>query len=158
VRCPACASPDDKVVDSRQAEDGSSIRRRRECLACGRRYTTFERLEEVQLTVVKRSGERELFDRAKVIEGVVAAAKSRPVTPEQIDAVATTVEDELRLDGSAEPTSEHVGKAVLERLRELDAVTALRFASVYKGFDDIADFEHEITLLSKTTAPKHHNT
>jgi transcriptional repressor NrdR len=158
VRCPACSEPDDKVVDSRQAEDGSSIRRRRECLGCGRRFTTFERLEEVQLVVVKRSGEREAFDRSKILAGVVAAAEARPVTEEQIDELAVAVEDELRLDGRAEATTERVGMAVLERLPELDAVTAVRFASVYKGFDDLADFQREVTLLAKRTEPKRHDT
>lgn len=161
VRCPACGSPDDKVVDSRQADDGSSIRRRRACLACGRRFTTFERVEEVPLTVVKRSGERQPFDRGKVTAGMRAAAKGRPpeVWPgELLDELASAVEDQLRLDGRTEVTSEEVGRAVLERLREADPVTAVRFASVYLGFEDLADFEREVTLLSKRTAPKQHGT
>jgi transcriptional repressor NrdR len=156
VRCPACDSLDDKVVDSRQAEDGSAIRRRRECLACGRRYTTFERLEEVALVVIKRSGEREQFDRAKVAAGVLAAAKGRPIDDDAAGELAAEVEDELRLDGGGDVTSERVGRAVLERLREIDAVAAVRFASVYKGFDDPADFQREVTLLAKSTAPKSH--
>jgi transcriptional repressor NrdR len=155
VRCPACAHDDDKVVDSRQSDDGSSIRRRRECLSCGQRFTTFERLEEVPLTVLKRSGDRVPFDRAKVIEGVVAATKGRPVTRATIDEVAADLEDELRLVGP-ELTSEQVGLAVLERLRDLDQVAYVRFASVYKGFDDPADFQREIRLLTKSTAPKRH--
>ena len=159
MRCPACGSPDDKVVDSRQADDGSSIRRRRACIACGRRFTTFERVEEVPLTVVKRSGDREPFDRGKVIVGVRAAAKGRP--PEvgsgaSIDDLASAVEDALRLDGRTEVSSEEVGRAVLEQLRETDAVAAIRFASVYLGFDDPADFEREVTMLSKRTEPKRH--
>jgi transcriptional repressor NrdR len=154
VRCPACGSLDDKVVDSRQAEDGSAIRRRRECLACGRRYTTFERLEEVALVVVKRSGEREPFERTKVAAGVLAAAKGRPVDEDAAGELASEVEDELRLDGGSEVSSERVGRAVLERLRAVDPVAAVRFASVYKGFDDPADFEREVTLLAKSTEPK----
>lgn len=153
MRCPGCGSVDDKVVDSRQADDGSSIRRRRQCLDCGRRFTTFERLEELPLVVVKRSGDRMPFDRAKVIAGVTAAAKARPVAPEAIDALATEVEDRLRLFGS-EVTSEQVGLAVLDALRELDAIAYVRFASVYKGFDDPADFEREVARLSKATEPK----
>jgi transcriptional repressor NrdR len=149
-----CGSLDDKVVDSRQAEDGSAIRRRRECLSCGRRFTTFERSEEVPLVVVKRSGEREQFDRGKVATGVLAAAKSRPVSDVDAEELASDVEDELRLDGGGDVSSERVGRAVLERLRELDAVAAVRFASVYKGFDDPADFEREVILLAKNTAPK----
>ena len=159
MRCPACGSPDDKVVDSRQADDGSSIRRRRACIACGRRFTTFERVEEIPLTVLKRSGQREAFDRAKVSAGIRAAAKGRPPeagSGEVIDEMASAVEDALRLDGRTEVTSEEVGRAVLEQLREADAVAAIRFASVYLGFDELADFEREVTLLSKRTAPKHH--
>jgi transcriptional repressor NrdR len=159
VRCPACGSPDDKVVDSRQAEDGSSIRRRRACIACGRRFTTFERVEEIPLMVVKRSGDREPFDRGKVIAGVRAAAKGRPAEAgagEAVEELASAVEDALRLDGRTDVTSEEVGRAVLEQLREADPVAAIRFASVYLGFDDLADFEREVTLLAKRTAPKRH--
>jgi len=159
VRCPACGSSDDKVVDSRQADDGSSIRRRRACISCGRRFTTFERVEEIALTVVKRSGHREPFDRGKVIAGIRAAAKGRPPEAgagEAIDELAAAIEDVLRLDGRTEVTSEEVGRAVLDGLREADPVAAVRFASVYLGFDDLADFEREVTLLSKRTAPKPH--
>ena len=154
MRCPACSHLDDKVVDSRQADDGSSIRRRRQCLACGQRFTTFERLEEVPLVVVKRSGDRVPFDRAKIVEGIVAATKGRPVTEQAIAEVAADLEDEFRLLGP-EVTSEQVGLAVLDRLRDLDQVAYVRFASVYKGFDDPADFQREIRLL-KATAPKRH--
>jgi transcriptional repressor NrdR len=155
MRCPGCGDVDDKVVDSRQAEDGSAIRRRRECLACGRRFTTFERLEELPLVVVKRSGERVPFARAKVVSGVMAAAKYRPVTDEQLEALAGDVEEELRMEGH-EVTTEQVGLAVLDRLRKLDEVTYLRFASVYKGFDDVDDFRRELGLLRKATEPKRH--
>jgi transcriptional repressor NrdR len=153
VKCPGCGSPDDKVVDSRQSDDGASIRRRRQCLACNRRYTTFERLEELPLVVLKRSGDRLPFDRAKVVAGVHAAAKARPVTPEAIESLATQVEDRLRLLGG-EVTSEQIGLTVLEALRELDPIAYVRFASVYKGFDDPADFEREVAVLSKATEPK----
>jgi transcriptional repressor NrdR len=155
VRCPACTHLDDKVVDSRQADDGASIRRRRECLACGQRFTTFERLEEVPLVVVKRSGDRVPFDRAKISAGVVAAAKGRPVTLEAIEELCTDLENLVRQSGGELP-SEQLGLAVLEGLRELDQVAYVRFASVYKGFDDPADFSREIRLLTKTTAPKRH--
>lgn len=155
VRCPSCGGLDDKVVDSRQSDDGGSIRRRRQCLECGRRYTTFERLEELPLVIVKRSGDRVPFDAGKVVAGVHAAAKYRPITDEQLQALATEVEESLRLRG-AEVTSEDVGLAVLERLRELDQVAYLRFASVYKGFDDPADFEREVAVLTKSTEPKRH--
>jgi transcriptional repressor NrdR len=154
VRCPACGSLDDKVVDSRQAEDGQSIRRRRQCLICSSRFTTFERVEATALVVLKRSGRREQFDPAKITSGVRSAAKARPVDDADIEALAIAVEEELRLESGSEATSERVGRAVLEHLYELDAVAAVRFASVYKGFDDPSDFERELTLLTKRTAPK----
>jgi transcriptional repressor NrdR len=153
VRCPWCQSLDDKVVDSRLAEEGVVIRRRRECLSCGRRFTTYERLEEAPLWVTKRAGQREPFDRVKVISGVRAAIKNRPVTEEQLEDLAQQVEEALRGEG-AEVTSQQIGVAVLERLRALDDVAYLRFASVYKGFADIGDFQREVGLLTKTTEPK----
>jgi len=153
VRCPACTGHDDKVVDSRLAEDGAAIRRRRECLGCGRRFTTYERVEEVPLVVAKRSGEHQPFDRAKVAAGVRAAAKNRPVPAEQIDALVAEVEEALRLEGPP-LTSQDIGWAVLERLRGLDEVAYLRFASVYKGFAEVGDFEREAGLLAKTTRPE----
>jgi transcriptional repressor NrdR len=155
VRCPACSSIDDKVVDSRLAEDGAAIRRRRECLGCGRRYTTFERAEEVALVVLKRSGERQPFDRRKVVGGLRSACKGRPVSPERLEALALEVEERLRLEGG-EVTSAQVGLVVLDRLRSLDEVAYVRFASVYKSFGGVADFAREITLLAKDTEPKRH--
>ena len=148
MRCPACDVDDDKVVDSRAADDGAAIRRRRACLACGRRFTTYQRIEEVPLVVLKGSGDREPFDRTKVIAGITVAATGRPVEATTIEALATEVEDEVRLLGTEVP-SEKIGIEVLERLRRVDQVAALRFASVYKGFDDLADFAREITELSK---------
>jgi transcriptional repressor NrdR len=153
VRCPWCAMDDDRVVDSRLADEGMAIRRRRECLACGRRYTTFERIEELPVLVVKRSGLREPFDRQKVVAGMRAACKNRPVTDEQLEELAAQVEEALR-ESSGDPTSQQVGLAVLERLRELDDVAYVRFASVYKGFEDLGDFQREVGLLTKTTEPK----
>jgi len=157
VRCPACGAFDDKVIDSRQADDGTSIRRRRVCIGCSRRFTTFERVEEAALVVTKRSGERVPFDRAKIASGIRAAAKGRPVEADEgeaIDELASAIEDGLRLEGRAEVTSEEIGRAVLDQLRELDQVAAVRFASVYLGFDDLSDFEREVTLLAKRTEPK----
>jgi transcriptional repressor NrdR len=156
VRCAACGHLDSKVVDSRQSDDGGAIRRRRQCLACGTRFTTFERSESAPLTVLKRSGDRELFDRTKVVAGIQAAVKARPVGAGEAEALAMAVEDEMRGLPSGEVTSERIGRAVLEGLRELDVIAAVRFASVYKGFDDLADFENELTLLTKRTAPKRH--
>ena len=156
MRCPACANLDDKVVDSRQSDDGAAIRRRRECLSCGERFTTFERLERVPLVVVKRSGERMPFERDRIVQGIAAAAKGRPIAEDEIEAMAASISDELRLEGP-ELTTERIGVAVLERLRDADHVAYMRFASVYKGFDDAADFQREITLLSKSTEPKRHD-
>ncbi len=153
VRCPTCASLEDKVVDSRLAEEGGAIRRRRECLACGRRFTTYERLDDVPLLVVKRSGHREPWDRSKLVAGLRAAAKNRPLADAQLEDLAMQVEEEVRLTGP-EVTSEEVGLAVLDRLRAMDEVAYLRFASVYKGFDDADDFAREARLLTKATAPK----
>ena len=155
VRCPYCQTADDKVVDSRPADDGSAIRRRRECLACGRRFTTYERLEELPLMVVKRAGVKEPFERAKVEAGIQRAVTHRPVPDGAVAAIAAEIEDELRA-ASAEVTSEQVGLAVLERLRVLDPVSYLRFASVYKGFEDVTDFEREVAVLQKSTEPKRH--
>ncbi len=153
VRCPSCSSLDDKVIDSRMADDGVAIRRRRECLACGRRVTTFERVEEAPLVVVKRSGERVPFDRSKVVAGVAAAAKNRPVSAEVMESLAGEVEEHARMAG-AEVTTEVLGITVLERLKHLDGVAYLRFASVYKGFEDLTDFEREVGELAKATEPK----
>ena len=156
MRCPACAHLDDKVVDSRQSDDGDAIRRRRECLACGARFTTFERLELVPLMVLKRSGDRVPFEQIKITEGIAAAAKGRPIEEDVIEQAAASIAEELRLLGP-ELTSEQVGFAVLKHLREIDHVAYMRFASVYKGFDDAADFQREITLLTKATEPKRHD-
>jgi transcriptional repressor NrdR len=155
MRCPSCADVDDKVVDSRMADDGATIRRRRECLACGYRFTTFERHEEQAVVVLKRSGDRVPFDRSKIEAGIVAAAKGRPITLEQIGCIAEAIEDQWRLQGG-EATTEQIGLAVLEQLRDLDQVAYVRFASVYKDFDEAADFEREVGLLTKETAPKRH--
>ena len=153
VRCPYCRTDDDKVVDSRVADDGDAIRRRRECVGCGRRFTTYERVDPIPLTVTKRSGVKEPFSREKLARGIAQAVAGRPIPEGAVDAMATELEDQLRARGPEIP-SEAVGLAVLEQLRALDPVSYLRFASVYKGFEDIADFEREVVLLQKTTAPK----
>ncbi len=153
MKCPYCAADDDRVVDSRLAEDGIAIRRRRECAACSQRFTTFERVEEVGIVVVKRSGDREPFERAKILSGVRAACKNRPVDETAMAAIALSVEESMRLLGR-DVTSEEVGMATLEALGALDEVAYVRFASVYKGFEDTEDFAREIGMLVKSTAPK----
>ena len=153
MRCPHCSADDDKVIDSRGADDGSAIRRRRECLACGRRFTTFERVEEVPIVVVKRSGAVVPFERARIVAGIRAAAKNRPVSDDQMEALAFEVEEQSRLV-SGDLTTESIGLAVLEGLRDLDDVAYVRFASVYKGFADADDFLAEVRALTKESEPK----
>jgi transcriptional repressor NrdR len=150
VRCPYCRAVDDKVVDSRVADEGAAIRRRRECLTCGRRFSTLERALDVSLTVRKRSGVVEPFDHDKLVAGIGRAASGR-LEPDAVEAVAAEIAEALREHG-AEVTSEEIGVAVLERLRELDPIAYLRFSSVYKGFEDLADFEREVGELQRDLA------
>ena len=152
--CPYCGNEEDKVVDSRTAEEGRAIRRRRECLNCGRRYTTFERAEEVPLLVSKRNGHEEPFDIAKVVTGIRMAVKNRPVTEAEVTALAEDVEEAMRADARRPIPSAEIGREVLERLRHLDDVAYLRFASVYKDFQELDDFEREMGTLLKRSPPK----
>jgi transcriptional repressor NrdR len=154
VRCPYCDTLEDKVVDSRLAEEGRAIRRRRECLTCGRRYTTFERTEDVPLLVRKRDRSLEPFDRAKIAEGIRRAAKNRPVSREEIEAITSDVEEKLRAEGGREVGFSAIGREVLERLAQVDSVTYLRFASVYKSFQELDDFERELGVLLKRSTPE----
>ena len=144
MHCPYCRNTDSKVLDSRVAEDGGSIRRRRQCPSCERRFTT---LEQMQLVVVKRSGVVEPFDRDKVVGGVRKACKGRPVTEDQLARLGQLVEGSLRAYGQPEVPADEVGLAILGPLRELDQVAYLRFASVYRQFQSVDDFESEIALL-----------
>jgi transcriptional repressor NrdR len=144
VYCPYCRHPDSRVIDSRTSDDGAAIRRRRACPACGRRFTT---QETVILTVAKRSGVTEPFNRDKIIRGVRRACQGRPVSEDQLALLAQQVEDTIRSRGSGEIPSHEVGLAILGPLRELDEVAYLRFASVYRGFESLADFEDEIAAL-----------
>jgi transcriptional repressor NrdR len=153
MRCPWCGHPDDRVVDSRTAEEGAAVRRRRECLRCGRRFTTFERLESAVITIVKRDGSKEPFDRDKIVSGVAKAIKNRPVTAEEVDALAARVEEKLRRRGPAVTTQE-VGIEVLAQLRRLDDVAYIRFASVYKDFQELTDFERELGILLQKREPR----
>jgi transcriptional repressor NrdR len=144
VHCPFCKHDDSRVIDSRTSEDGTSIRRRRSCPECGRRFTT---VESAALIVVKRSGATEPFSRDKVINGVRKACQGRPVTDGQLAVLAQRVEDAVRASGSAELPTHEVGLAILGPLRELDEVAYLRFASVYRAFESLEDFEAEILML-----------
>jgi len=147
MRCPLCATEDTRVIDSRPAEDGRAIRRRRECLACGERFTTFER-SIVGATVVKRNGLRESFDREKVRQGLESALADRPVPTGAIDGIVRRIEASAR-GGTAIVTSDELGRAVLAELRDLDEVAYLRFASVYKEFQGAQDFEREVAALEQ---------
>ncbi len=153
MRCPWCGHPDDKVIDSRSAQDGAAVRRRRECLRCGRRFTTFERIVEVGLSVVKRDGSKEPFDREKIVSGIMKAVKNRPVTAEQVGALAERTEEKLRRRGPL-VTSQEAGIEVLAQLRRLDDVAYLRFASVYKDFQELTDFERELGILLQKREPR----
>jgi transcriptional repressor NrdR len=153
VRCPYCRHPDSRVVDSREVDDGGVIRRRRACQDCGRRFTT---VEEPTLAVIKRSGVTEPFSRQKVIVGVRRACQGRPVDEDDLAQLAQRVEEAIRATGVAEVPSHEVGLAILGPLRELDEVAYLRFASVYRSFDSLGDFEREIaSLRSAKTADAH---
>lgn len=144
MHCPFCRHPDSRVVDSRTADDGSSIRRRRQCPECSRRFST---VESASLTVVKRSGASEPFSRAKVVSGVRKACQGRPVTDDQLALLAQKVEEAIRQSGQAEIEAHEVGLAILQPLQELDLVAYLRFASVYQSFDSLDDFESAIQRL-----------
>ena len=144
MRCPFCHNADSRVIDSREADEGATTRRRRSCPKCNRRFTT---VEEAVLAVVKRSGVSEPFNRSKVVAGVRRACQGRPVDEDQLQLLAQQVEDTIRASGAAEVPSHEVGLAILKPLRELDEVAYLRFASVYRSFTSVADFEKEIAEL-----------
>jgi transcriptional repressor NrdR len=153
VRCPHCAQDDDRVVDSRPQPDGQAIRRRRECGRCGGRFTTFERVELPPLLVRKRSGALVPFDVARLLDGMARAAKDR-LDRDVLAAVATDIERQFREEGRREVTSEQVGLQVLARLRDVDEVSYVRYASVYKDFQRPEDFEEELSELRKELPPK----
>ena len=148
MRCPYCGHLEDKVVDSREAGDGQATRRRRECLGCSRRFTTYERIEEILPAVVKKDGRREPFDRKKILEGLTRACQKRPVSAAQIEALISAVERHVQELGEKEVPSRVVGEAVMARLRELDPVAFVRFASVYRAFEDVGDFMSELQGLA----------
>jgi transcriptional repressor NrdR len=153
MRCPWCDADDDRVIDSRPAEGGVAIRRRRECAACSRRYTTFERIEEVGLVVVKRDGSKEPFDREKLAASIRKALADRPIPSIEVEVMVDRIQGRLRRGGPEIPSSV-VGQAVLAGLRRTDEVAYLRFASVYKEFEGVADFERELVSLQKKEPAK----
>ena len=147
MKCPFCKADNDRVVDSRASADGFAIRRRRECLACGRRYTTYERIEEIPYLVVKRDGSRTDFDRTKLILGLRKACEKRPVPAKCLDEIVDAVEQMLHESEDREITTEEIGRLVMEQLRDLDQVAYVRFASVYRKFEDIDAFMAELKDL-----------
>ncbi|HVK77929.1 MAG TPA: transcriptional regulator NrdR [Kofleriaceae bacterium] len=149
MRCPYCGEDEDKVNDSRQSKDGREIRRRRECIRCGRRFTTYERIEDAMPMVVKNDGRREPFDLHKVMRGISFAVIKRPVSPEQVRAIAEAVEREVGELGVEDIASRDIGERVLPRLRALDHVAYVRFASIYRDFEDLDQFTREVRALKK---------
>ena len=155
MRCPFCRAEDDKVVDSRAGDDGASIRRRRECLACKRRYTTYERIERQTLVVLKKGGGREPFDRDKIKRGLARACWKRPVTEDEIEGVVAALEGGLYGEYEGEVPSPVIGERLMELLRDLDQVAYVRFASVYREFKDIRDFVDELEpILAEADRPR----
>ena len=147
MRCVFCGHDDSKVLDSRPVEEGRSIRRRRECLECGKRFTTYERVEELPLVVVKSDNRRELFDAGKILNGMVKACDKRPIPLSVLESIVNDIERELSNSLEREVTSKHIGELVMERLRSIDEVAYVRFASVYRNFEDVSTFIDEIRKL-----------
>lgn len=147
MRCPYCGQDDDKVLDSRSMRDGESIYRRRECLACGQRFSTREVIEEMRLIVVKKDQRREPFDRAKILRGMMTACEKRPVSVDQLEDAVDQIERTLYNRGDREVTSTEIGDMVIEKLKELDRVAYVRFASVYRQFEDVTQFKDIVEVL-----------
>ncbi|MDD3110219.1 MAG: transcriptional regulator NrdR [Eubacteriales bacterium] len=154
MKCQFCNSEDSRVVDSRPTDDGTSIRRRRECIACGKRFTTYEKVETIHLLVIKKDQTRELFDRDKIRAGIIHACHKRPVAAQDIDRIVTQVEQFAYNSMQQEITTNQIGEMVMEALRELDEVAYIRFASVYRQFTDIPTFMHEMSRLMKENRGK----
>ncbi len=147
MKCPFCGYNDSKVVDSRHADEGDSIRRRRVCLSCGKRFTTYETVEQVPLMVIKRDGSRQAFDRQKMLWGMIRACYKRPVSTETLEQISIEIEQELRNTLTLEVSAEQVGELVMAKLKEVDDVSYVRFASVYRQFRDITTFRDELDKL-----------
>ena len=153
MRCPFCGADHDRVTDSRASDEGFAIRRRRQCLACKRRYTTYERLEEASIKVVKKDNVREPFQRDKLAQGLKRACWKRPLSDEQIEGVVAAVENHIYAEFDTEVESRLLGELVMEHLRDLDQVAFVRFASVYRQFEDVRDFVDELQPMLKQNAP-----
>lgn len=149
MKCPFCGHLGDKVVDSRESKEGHSIRRRRECLACGKRYTSREHIEEIEYRVIKKDGRPEPFQRQKLIGGLMTACEKRPVSVQQLEAIADRIESELQDRPDREMTTTDIGARIMEELRRIDQVAYVRFASVYRQFRDVGEFKREIDELQR---------
>ncbi|MDH3283748.1 MAG: transcriptional regulator NrdR [Acidobacteriota bacterium] len=147
MRCPYCGENNDRVVDSRDSRQGEAIRRRRECLGCQRRYTSYERVEDVPAMVVKKDGRREMFDRTKLLGGLLRACEKRPVPPRTLEQIVDEIEATVAETSDRELSTERIGQAVMDRLKDLDKVAYVRFASVYRQFEDVAEFLDELRAL-----------
>jgi len=147
MRCPFCRDLENRVVDSRLGKDGDAIRRRRHCERCGRRFTTYERVEEALPMVVKKDGRREPFERAKIVNGIKRACEKRPVSVDTIEALTDSIERQLQESGEREVTSRAIGEAVMREMHDVDGVAYVRFASVYRSFRDVHEFMHELEEL-----------
>ena len=147
--CPFCAHQETKVVDKREGSDGKTTRRRRECLKCARRFTTFERVQTLDLLVIKKDGKREVFDRVKLRGGIIKACEKRPISAQEVEKILDQVEADLRKKNTNEVSSKKIGELVIRRLKKLDEIAYIRFASVYRQFADLSDFEKELAMLSK---------
>ena len=149
MKCPYCNNEDTKVIDKRETEDLEATRRRRECLKCSKRFTTYERVEEADIVVVKKEGKRERFERQKLINGVIKACEKRPISMDKIEKLVDSVESDLRKRDSVEVDSKTIGKIVMRKLKSLDKVAYIRFASVYSEFEDLDRFGEELEKLQK---------
>lgn len=149
MRCPYCGFQIDRVIDSRPFKNGSSIRRRRECLKCGKRFTTYERIENIPIMVIKKDGRREPFQRQKLLTGLVKACEKRPVSMERLDEIVSEVESKVQEMNVREVSSSWIGERVIEKLKEIDKVAYVRFASVYREFKDIDQFMNEVKILMR---------
>jgi transcriptional repressor NrdR len=153
MRCPFCAHVEDKVVDSRESKEGDSIRRRRECLQCGRRFTSYERIDEIPYMVVKKDGKRELFDRQKILNGLMRACEKRPISMSQLEAIVDDIEKAVQDSADRETSTSDIGKIIMRRLKALDKVAYVRFASVYLEFEDVTEFMTELKALVSSRKP-----
>jgi len=149
MKCPFCKQDDDRVIDSRSAAEGTTIRRRRECRKCGRRYTTYERIEQTPIRVIKKDGRRVDFDRNKILAGLRKACEKRPIPTATLDRIVTEIETEIYDNYEKEVPSKVIGQMVMEKLKSLDKVAYVRFASVYREFKDVSDFEAEIKQVKE---------